>query len=204
MNLLSEYYSDSNHEHWNAFIRIWIPEIEACGNTRGDLHLIIDTLRVFGEQHNEKNELANRWIHSDQIVLRRLAIHEQEISEAAPDEKLEWLLKQNLLFGRFCEHEVRQLFKAVIEHVSAAQKASLLENCSLRIALKIFRIEPKPQTKTKDNGSYACMSYLIGSAGCLQPTRIGMKYSSCNHSMKKILALFQTRTQTFRSKFIIQ
>ena len=74
-----------------------------------------------------KNELANRWIHSDQIVLRRLAIHEQEISEAAPDEKLEWLLKQNLLFGRFCEHEVRQLFKAVIEHVSAAQKASLLE-----------------------------------------------------------------------------
>lgn len=127
MNLLSEYYSDSNHEHWNAFIRIWIPEIEACGNTRGDLHLIIDTLRVFGEQHNEKNELANRWIHSDQIVLRRLAIHEQEISEAAPDEKLEWLLKQNLLFGRFCEHEVRQLFKAVIEHVSAAQKASLLE-----------------------------------------------------------------------------
>ena len=31
-------------------------------------------------------------------LLRRLAIHEQEISEAAPDEKLEWLLKQNLFW----------------------------------------------------------------------------------------------------------
>ncbi len=204
MNLLSEYYSDSNHEHWNAFIRIWIPEIEACGNTRGDLHLIIDTLRVFGEQHNEKNELANRGIHSDQIVLRRLAIHEQEISEAAPDEKLEWLLKQNLLFGRFCEHEVRQLFKAVIEHVSAAQKASLLEKLQPPYSPEDIPNRAKTTDKDERNGLYACMSYLIGSAGCLQPTRIGIKYSSCNHSMKKILALFQTRTQTFRSKFIIQ
>lgn len=127
MNLLSEYYSDLNHEHWDAFTHARIPKIEACENTRSDLRLIVDTLRTFGEQHDKKDELANRWIQSNQIVLRRLAIHEQEINEASPDEKLKWLLKQNLLLDRFCEHEVRQFFKTVIKHVSAAQKASLLE-----------------------------------------------------------------------------
>ena len=127
MNLLSEYYSDSHHEHWNEYIHKYVPKIEDCENIRSDLQLIINTLRIFGEQHNKKDELADRWIQNDQIVLRRLAIHEKEISESNPDEKIEWILKQNLLFDESCNHEIRQFFKTVTEHISTAKKALLLK-----------------------------------------------------------------------------
>lgn len=127
MNLLSEYYDDLDHRRWNTCTRIWLSKIEACETTRSDLRLIVDTLRTFGEKYDKKDALADRWIQSNQVILRRLAIHEKEISDADPDEKLEWLLKQNLLLDRFCAHEVRQFFNAVIKNVSIDKKKSLLE-----------------------------------------------------------------------------
>lgn len=67
------------------------------------------------------------WISSPNAILRRLAVHGWRVrTDVGPDEKLSWLLEQNLLWDMALQHEVFQLISADLPSASEDVAHSLV------------------------------------------------------------------------------
>lgn len=67
------------------------------------------------------------WTSSPNAILRRLAVHGWRVrTDVGPDEKLTWLIEQNLLWDLALQHEVFLLIRAALRYASEDVAGSLI------------------------------------------------------------------------------
>lgn len=99
---------------------------------KGDVDILIETARDTAESITEEGRahvdgLVNRW--KDSIpILGRMAVHILGRSDYhTPDEKIDWIVENDLVFDVNCRHEDYVLLKAVYSEASERTRERLLE-----------------------------------------------------------------------------
>ena len=79
-------------------------------------------------RHDRANALITQWFSCESLVLRRLAIiGVAESSHWTPDQKLAWLLAQNLLYTYGTKHEVFEVLKSAYPGATDSSKEAILK-----------------------------------------------------------------------------
>jgi SIR2-like domain/Domain of unknown function (DUF4020) len=108
-------------------------EDSSQGGTHNGLGVLIDIAYQLIKWNNSKrptrsDALISQWFSSPSQVLRRLAIiGVAESSHWTPDQKLSWLLSENLLYMYGTKHEVFEVLKAAYASSSEPSKKAILE-----------------------------------------------------------------------------
>lgn len=95
---------------------------------RAPVDALIDGLRDYGAKAlSERPELPERWWTRGSPLFRRLALHLLELSSrVSTDEKLEWVLKREVLFESPLKHEVFRLVASTVPQASPDRRSWLL------------------------------------------------------------------------------
>lgn len=103
------------------------------GEVDGLIDFARDTLEWLAKNRLEESEaLASSLIGSDVPLLRRLAIHSiTESSYLTPDEKVEWVLSNKLLYADHEQHEVFRLLQANYSPSSEPLRVRMLDAVAL-------------------------------------------------------------------------
>lgn len=121
--------------------------IEGAGSIRTLLDVLVDAARDIiihlAEKHTPMaSELADRWFASDAAILRRLAIFSYSFRrDLTADDKLHWLLKNDLLF-KFHE-EVRLILRNAYSNSSMTVRSEILDRAMVGPITDLFDDEWK-------------------------------------------------------------
>ena len=135
--------------------------------SRSGIAVVVDAARdVLGSLSNENVEIARatieRWVRTASPLLRRLAVNGvREAKWMGSDEKLVWLLDQNLLYDPSVKHETFEVLMSSYKDAREDVRQRVLDRVKRGIRAKD---EPRLNKEIRDYERYNLLHWLVRAA----------------------------------------